>query len=28
VGHEGDPKQRVAVMPFGNRTTTRDDELG
>lgn len=26
VGHEGDPKQRVATMPFGKINTMRADE--
>lgn len=28
VGHKGDPKQRVDVMPFGRVNTMRDDEEG
>lgn len=28
VGHKGDPKQRVDVMPFGKPTTMRVDEEG
>lgn len=28
VGHKGNPKQRVDVMPFGHVTTMRVDEKG
>jgi hypothetical protein len=28
VGHEGNPKQRVATMPFGRPTTMKVDEKG
>jgi len=28
IGHEGNPKQRVDVMPFGKPTTMRTDEEG
>jgi hypothetical protein len=28
VGHEGNPKQRVSVMPFGRPSTMRVDEEG
>jgi len=28
VGHEGNPKQRVDVMPFGRPNTVKVDEVG
>jgi hypothetical protein len=28
VGHEGNPKQRVEVLPFGKPTTMQVDEAG
>lgn len=28
VGHEGNPKPRVAVLPYGRVDTMRDDEVG
>lgn len=28
IGHQGNPKQRVDVMPFGNPQTMRSDEEG
>lgn len=28
VGHKGDPKQRVSVMPFGKPNTMEVDEVG
>ena len=28
VGHEGAPKQRVAVLPYGHHETMRSDEEG
>lgn len=28
VGHDGNPKQRVAVMPFGRPATMKDDDRG
>ena len=28
IGHEGSPKQRVSVLPYGRKATMRDDEEG
>ena len=28
IGHEGAPKQRVSVLPYGKIVTMRDDEEG
>jgi hypothetical protein len=28
VGHEGNPKMRVDVLPYGRKSTMRDDEEG
>ena len=28
IGHEGNPKQRVATLPYGTHSTMRDDERG